>query len=372
MLTTNLFGATPREFLRQIDDVGRLRAKAPAAPVVHLTLRAAGGEDLSDQQWSSAVDYVLQELGYDNSPFMAYLHAHEGGRHLHIATYRVRFDGRLVSDSMDRYRIMAVCRELERRFSLTIATPGRNRHLTRPALEKAVKQPDREVRLAAVRRAISEAAAESFTLRELVTRLYTMGITTHLKVARNTGKLQGVSFELPISREIIRGSTLGKQFSLANLCNAHNLAVDHAASGPVLVMHGLTNLELRRLRQSLPPDRVVSEGSRQNAYWVLPASASDFADLVVTRMPHRFVTFAGLDPYLHPTQELLESRQQLALTVRRQLEHPSPTASIADGAPPALESMLASLVRQPGGCREPPERRKLLIVGRKIGRDAGI
>ena len=344
LLATNLFGAAPRDFLRQIDDVGRLRAKAPAAPVVHLTLRAAGGEDLSDQQWSSAVDYVLQELGYDDSPFMAYLHTHEGGRHLHIATYRVRFDGGLVSDSMDRYRIMAVCRELERRFSLTIATPQRSRRLTRPALEKAVQQPDREVRLAAVRRAISEAAAESFTLRELVTRLYSMGITTHLKVARNTGKLQGVSFELPVSREIIRGSTLGKQFSLANLCNAHNLAVDHAASGPVLVMHGLTNLELRRLRQSLPPDRVVSEGSRQNAYWVLPVAASDFADLVVTRMPHRFVTFAGLDPYLHPTQELLESRQQLALTVRRQLEHPSPAASIADGAP-ALESMLASLDR---------------------------
>jgi hypothetical protein len=296
LLMTNLQGSHPQHFAQQFREVESLRERPPAKPVVHIPFRAAPGEDLTDEEWRDAAELAIREMGFGNSPYVVYLHEHPGGRHLHIATYRVQWDGRVVSDSNDRYRVMKVSRALEERFGLVNADRVRVRSLSRRALEKALQQPDLEDRLGALREVIDLAASSSGDLRQFLSELRKAGVTAHLKVARNTGALQGISFGLE-NGEIIKGSALGRNYSLARLMNRHELQANLLpGEGNAVGLALVSRAEVDRLRSDhLAPDLLIPEGARFNALWHLPDDSKvhrSFSDLLATRLPHRRVFFA--------------------------------------------------------------------------------
>jgi len=195
LLETNLDGSTPKIFARQVGEVRQLHPKERIAdPVCHIPLRPAPGEDLTEEQWNEVLELTLERMGFSNSPYVAYLHDHGDGRHLHIAAYRVTFEGRLVSDSNDRFKIMAVAREIEQAYGLTVARPKHPIHLTRPALERLLRDPDRVKVLTAIRRAVDQAGAKHDTVRAFLTELHRLGVVAEVKVARKTGALQGIRF----------------------------------------------------------------------------------------------------------------------------------------------------------------------------------
>jgi hypothetical protein len=310
LLATNLDGASPQAFARQIGEVRRLHPKEHLArPVCHIPLRPVPGEDLTNEEWEDVLQHTLERMGFANSPYVAYLHDHGDGRHLHIATYRVTFEGRLVSDANDRLRVMAVAREIEEQFGLATATAKRSVSLTRPALERLLRDPERAGAMAALRLAVDQAASRSDTLRGFLTELNRLGIRAELKVARKTGAVQGFTLALP-DGSILKGSDLGKTYSLARICNRHELRLDLKPEGPVLVATEVSDREHKRLEsEGLEADHAVRYGSRRTLYWQLPpGNERAFADLVALRLPHRFLTTADELPGPPPSPARLEDR----------------------------------------------------------------
>jgi hypothetical protein len=110
--------AVIREFRRVSD------AREAARPVVHISICICDGESLAEEQWLLVVDRVRIEMGFEDCPWAAYLHENENGpdgQHLHLVLGRITFDGKLVSDRNDRYRIMKVMRGLELDLGLASA-----------------------------------------------------------------------------------------------------------------------------------------------------------------------------------------------------------------------------------------------------------
>ncbi|KWX03227.1 hypothetical protein LI90_4278 [Carbonactinospora thermoautotrophica] len=103
--------------------------------VWHTSLSAApedcaAGRMLSDEEWQRVAEDYMRGMGlYGNAdrghdvPWVAI--RHDDGRektHIHIVASRVRYDGRVIDARNDRYRSMAVCREIERRYGLADAS----------------------------------------------------------------------------------------------------------------------------------------------------------------------------------------------------------------------------------------------------------
>jgi hypothetical protein len=337
LLSTNLDGVSPLRFAKQIGEVRQLYPRDHVAkPVAHIPFRPAPGEDLTDDQWQEVVELTLDRLGYSNSPFIAYLHDHGDGRHLHIATYRVTFEGRLVSDSNDRWKVMQISRELEERYGLTVATPQKPNPLTRAELERQLRDPDRGESRQSLRNALDLAASKHDTLRGFLTELYQIGVSANLKVAKTTGALQGITFTLP-DGSTIKGSDLGKKYSLAGICSRHELRVDLRPEGAYLIAGEVTDREYRSLvREGLGADVVQRYGSRQSLYWQLPpGDEASFADLIALRLPHRFLRATDELPARPSTAPDLTDRARkvhLLLELAKQGPSIAPSLVILDEA----------------------------------------
>ncbi len=118
-------GPSEQEVIYQLRSV--TSAKDAARPVVHIPIRTRDGEHLSGEQWLAVAERVRTEMGFENCPWAAYLHDNEGGRagqHLHLVLSRVSFDGKIVSDRNDRFRIMEVMRGLELELGLEPVQSG--------------------------------------------------------------------------------------------------------------------------------------------------------------------------------------------------------------------------------------------------------
>jgi hypothetical protein len=320
LLSTNLLGDTPRRFSQQFGDVRELypRANPPKDPVVHLILRPAPGEDLSREQWEQAAELFLARLGYADSPYVAYLHNHGDGHHLHIATYRINFFGKVVSDSNDRFKAVTLAAEVAKNYGLTIAPApaAKRQRITRPQLERLLRDSNREGLEDTLRQVLDEAAASSTTIRGFLTELDRRGIKARLKVATRTGQIQGFSLTLP-DGTALKGSDLGRRYSLANLASRHDLREDLRPPGPYLEIKDLTSKEVAALeRDGLNPDSQRRVGNRFNLLWTLPpGNEQEFTDHLAARLPHRFLSFPqGPAPEASATRErdqILSLRDEL-------------------------------------------------------------
>jgi hypothetical protein len=372
LLSTNLVGETPRDFARQFGDVRGLYPRDTVKdPVVHLPLRPAPGEDLSDDQWRNVVENALHRLGFQDAPYVAYLHHHEDGRHLHIATYRCDFNGRLVSDSNDRYRMAALTAEISRLYGLTHAPLREDgRGLTRAELQRQLANPNRAAAKEALRRVLDEAASRHDTVRGFLSELHRQGVNVDLKIAKNTGQVQGISLTLPDGSRI-KGSDLGKKYSFAALLSRHDLRDNLKPETPYLELKGVTAAEWDALhKEGLAPDSVERQGSRYVLAWELPWDAErPFADLIANRLPHRFISFPDEIPAPPAHPNVLRERHaivQLAQELRQTPSAAPPTEALTREAahppvnrPPHLPATVAELTeisaalapsdRTPGG-----------------------
>ncbi len=242
-------------------------AREAARPVVHIPVRTRDGEHLTEEQWLEVAERVRTEMGYDNCPWAAYLHNNEGGRdgqHIHLVLSRVTFDGKIVSDKFERYRVMEVMRGLERDLGLEPVL-SRDRNQPRLYPHSAVGR-ERERELVMLRAHIDAAGTNARTLSGLTERLEAAGVRVHLKISVN-GHLQGASFELAGSGRFWKGSDLGRAYSIGRLVQRYELAQE----GEVLRACELRPREVTHLRSmGLAPDRVESsEGGRFTVAWAL-------------------------------------------------------------------------------------------------------
>jgi len=113
----------PTRWGKDFVKAARTNAKV-VKPVWHCSLRCAPGDrTLGDEEFAAMAQTVAERMGFATHPWVAVRHDDD---HIHLAVSRVDFVGRVWKNSQDRWRIVAVMRELERTHDLVpVAGPHR-------------------------------------------------------------------------------------------------------------------------------------------------------------------------------------------------------------------------------------------------------
>lgn len=134
VIDTNMTGRTPRELAQEFGAVRKLRPGLGKA-VLHVSLSAAPGEQLSDGQWAQIAGRYLAGMGLDDNQYLLTRHADTRHEHVHLLVNRVRCDGGVTSDSHDYRRQEIIMRAVERDFGL---------QQLRPSVEAPRREPGRD------------------------------------------------------------------------------------------------------------------------------------------------------------------------------------------------------------------------------------
>lgn len=117
VLEYNLCFGTASELAKQFKEVERLSRRVEK-PVLHISLRLASGDMLSQNELIEISHECAKEFGIADRQYIAVLHKDTEQQHIHIAANRVGFDGKTASDKNDFKRIAALCRRLEQQYHL--------------------------------------------------------------------------------------------------------------------------------------------------------------------------------------------------------------------------------------------------------------
>ncbi len=327
-------GPSSKEVIYELRSI--TSAREAARPVVHVPIRSRDGEHLSEEQWLLVADRVRTEMGFENCPWAAYLHNNEDGRegqHLHLVLSRVTFDGQIVSDRNDRFRVMEVMRGLELDFGMEpVLSHERARSRAYPH-DADGRAQDREITM--LRALIDAAGPNARTLRGFVEGLEVSGVQAHLKISRN-GNLQGASFQLGDSERIWKGSDLGRAYSIGRLVERFGLAQE----GEVLRAYEVRPRELSKLRSAgLEPDRIESsDAGRLTVSWIVVGRAREqdvYQQWVQTALPGRLCERNSENPKWSgevPASVLeLRSQQIEAVLARRGSREPASLPQLSQG-----------------------------------------
>lgn len=87
-------------------------------PILHISLNPDPKDNVSDTDFENMAQDYMRQMGYGNQPFAVFKHTDIDRTHIHIVSVCVDEDGRKISDKFEKRRSMAVCRVLEKKYSL--------------------------------------------------------------------------------------------------------------------------------------------------------------------------------------------------------------------------------------------------------------
>jgi hypothetical protein len=216
MLDTNMAGQTPRELAKEFGEIRKLRPNLGKA-VLHVSLSASPGENLTDQQWREIGQRYLRGMGFKDNQHVITRHTDTEHEHIHILANRITHGGEVVSDSRDYQRQETIMREIEREYGLAMVKPSieaERRAPTKGEIEHGVRtgQPSTRQQL----QQLADAAAKDCrSFSDYAARLEVSGVEL-VPVAQLEGaKLSGLSYRL--DGVTMKGSDLGKAYSPAGL-----------------------------------------------------------------------------------------------------------------------------------------------------------
>ncbi|PVX46765.1 relaxase/mobilization nuclease-like protein [Flavobacterium sp. 103] len=90
-------------------------------PILHISLNPDPKDKVSDADFRDMAQDYMKQMGYANQPFVVFKHTDIERTHIHIVSVCVDEDGRKISDKFEKRRSMAVCRTLEKQYSLISA-----------------------------------------------------------------------------------------------------------------------------------------------------------------------------------------------------------------------------------------------------------
>jgi len=216
LLDTNMAGENPRELAAEFGEIRKLRPNLGKA-VLHVSLSAAPGEKLTDDQWREIGKRYMDGMGLEKNQFVITRHNDTEHEHIHILANRIRFDGSVTSDSQDYKRQEAIMRELERDYGLQRVAPSieaERKAPTKGEIEGGIRtgQPSAKQQL---QQLCDGAAKDCRSFTEYQERLEAVGVEL-VPVAQLEGaKLSGLSYRL--DGVTMKGSDLGKAYSPAGL-----------------------------------------------------------------------------------------------------------------------------------------------------------
>jgi len=105
------------ELTQQFKDVRKLSRRVEK-PMLHLTLRLAPEDILTKEQLREIGRECANEFGIADNQYICVLHKDTKEQHIHIASNRVGFDGKVANDSNSYKRMAELCRRLEKKYGL--------------------------------------------------------------------------------------------------------------------------------------------------------------------------------------------------------------------------------------------------------------
>ena len=216
IIETNMAGENPRELAAEFGEIRKLRPNLGKA-VLHVSLSAAPGEKLTDEQWSDIGKRYLDGMGLEQNQFVITRHTDTEHEHVHILANRIRFDGSVTSDSQDYRRQETLMREIEHDYGLERVAPSieaERRAPTKGEIESAIRTGEPSTRQQ-LQQLADAAAKDSRSFTEYQERLEAAGVEL-VPVAQLQGaKLSGLLYRL--DGVTMKGSDLGKSYSPAGL-----------------------------------------------------------------------------------------------------------------------------------------------------------
>ena len=216
IISRNMAGEKPRELAAEFGEIRKLRPKLGKA-VMHVSLSAAPGEKLTDEQWQAIGQRYLRGMGFTDNQFVMTRHTDTEHEHIHILANRITHAGEVVSDGQDYKRQETIMREIERDFRLQRVAPSietERKAPTKGEIEGAIRtgQPSTRQQLQQLADAAAKDCPDFTTYQE---RLEAAGVEL-VPVAQLQGaKLSGLSYRL--DGVTMKGSDLGKSYTAAGI-----------------------------------------------------------------------------------------------------------------------------------------------------------
>lgn len=216
VIDKNMAGVNPRELAAEFGEIRKLRTNLGKA-VLHVSLSAAPGEKLTDEQWREIGKRYMDGMGLDKNQFVMTRHTDTEHEHIHILANRIRFDGSVTSDSQDYKRQEVIMRELERDYGLQRVGPSleaTRKAPTKGEIEGAVRTGKPSARQQ-LQQLCDGAAKGCHSFTQYQERLEAVGVELVPVVQLQGAKVSGLSYRL--DGVTMKGADLGKAYSPAGL-----------------------------------------------------------------------------------------------------------------------------------------------------------
>lgn len=216
ILDTNMAGQNARELAKEFGEIRKLRPNLNKA-VLHVSISAAIGDQLTNDQWREIGHTYLEGMGLDNNQFVITRHTDTEHQHIHILANRIQFSGEVTSDSQDYKRQEKIMRQIEQSYRLQTVAPSRQaerRAPTKGEIEQSIRtaQPSTKQQL---QQLCDAAATQCKSFTEYGDRLDAAGVELIPVTQLDGQKLSGLSYRL--DGIMMKGSDLGKGYSPAGL-----------------------------------------------------------------------------------------------------------------------------------------------------------
>jgi hypothetical protein len=234
ILETNMSGSNARELAKEFGAIRKLRPNLNKA-VLHVSLSAAVGEKLTNEQWQEIAQTYLKGMDLDNNQYVITRHTDTDHDHIHIVANRIQFSGEVTSDSQDYKRQEVIMRQIERDYNLQSVAPSADavrRAVTKGEFEreKRTGEPSTKKQL---QQLADSAAKDSKSYAEYAQKLQAAGVELVPVTQLEDTKLSGLSYKL--DGVTMKGSDLGKGYSPAGLAKrgvVYEKGQAHATSSP--------------------------------------------------------------------------------------------------------------------------------------------
>ncbi|MBO9584409.1 MAG: relaxase/mobilization nuclease domain-containing protein [Flavobacterium sp.] len=114
-------GSYSMEKLLRSFELNLLANRKTEKPILHISLNPDPKDKVSDADFENMAQEYMKQMGYAGQPFAVFKHTDIDRPHIHIVSVCVDEDGRKISDKFEKRRSMAVCRTLEKEYSLSPA-----------------------------------------------------------------------------------------------------------------------------------------------------------------------------------------------------------------------------------------------------------
>lgn len=190
------------------------------------------GEKPTAEQIREISEAFAKDFGFENNQLIVFRHLDKAHEHIHVAANRINYNGKNTADHFNNYaRTGKFCRRMELTLGLQVSP---EMYLTDPERQKQHRANQAILKL---KELIDHNLSEVRSLQELKEKLREQNYQTYLG--------RGIAFVNIKNGTKIKGSEIGREYSLANLEKRLGVAID---LGPAQTLKQRQHKQSIRLR----------------------------------------------------------------------------------------------------------------------------